>query len=199
MPRRVKSKADHSQLEEKVRGRNLLIESSLTKVFKFVRKLGLLISGIFQCYGIQDSLGFWIPFYGLWFPGAGFQSFPVESGFWIPFLSEMSEYFSSILDSKALDSGFHKQNFPELWILQPVFLLRRAKSDFFKTTFENNKNNPNGIWKTIKSLIGVNKQQSINHLRIKEKDLGNNEEMTEAFNVNFSTIAVEKTVTRRAV
>ena len=101
----------------------------------------------------------------------------------------MSEYFSSILDSKALDSGFHKQNFPELWILQPVFLLRRAKSDFFKTTFENNKNNPNGIWKTIKSLIGVNKQQSINHLRIKEKDLGNNEEMTEAFNVNFSTIA----------
>ena len=189
MPRRVKSKADHSQLEEKVRGRNLLIESSLTKVFKFVRKLGLLISGMFQCYGIQDSLGFWIPFYGLWFPGAGFQSFSVERGFWIPFLSEMSEYFSSILDSKALDSGFHKQNFPELWILQPVFLLRRAKSDFFKTTFENNKNNPNGIWKTIKSLIGVNKQQSINHLRIKEKDLGNNEEMTEAFNVNFSTIA----------
>ena len=144
---------------------------------------------MFQCYGIQDSLGFWIPFYGLWFPGAGFQSFSVERGFWIPFLSEMSEYFSSILDSKALDSGFHKQNFPELWILQPVFLLRRAKSDFFKTTFENNKNNPNGIWKTIKSLIGVNKQQSINHLRIKEKDLGNNEEMTEAFNVNFSTIA----------
>ena len=197
MPRRVKSKADHSQLEEKVRGRNLLIESSLTKVFKFVRKLGLLISGIFQCYGIQDSLGFWIPFYGLWFPGAGFQSFPVESGFWIPFLSEMSEYFSSILDSKALDSGFHKQNFPELWILQPVFLLRRAKSDFFKTTFENNKNNPNGIWKTIKSLIGVNKQQSINHLRIKEKDLGNNEEMTEAFNVNFSTSKLSNFVTSR--
>ena len=45
------------------------------------------------------------------------------------------------------------------------------------------------MWKTIKSLIGVNKQQLINHLRIKEKDLGNNEEMTEAFNVYFSTIA----------
>ena len=41
----------------------------------------------------------------------------------------------------------------------------------------------------MKSLIGVNKQQSINHLRIKEKDLGNNEEMTEAFNVHFSTVA----------
>ena len=45
------------------------------------------------------------------------------------------------------------------------------------------------MWKTIKSLIGVNKQQLINHLRIKEKDLGNNEEMTEAINVHCSTIA----------
>ena len=113
----------------------------------------------------------------------------MERGFWIPFLSGISEYLSSILDSKPLDSGFHEQNVPEFWILQAVFLLRRAKSEFFRITFENNKNNPKGIWKTIKSLIGVNKQQSINHLRIKEKDVGNNEEMTEAFNVNFSTIA----------
>ena len=113
----------------------------------------------------------------------------MERGFWIPFLSGISEYLSSILDSKALDSGFHEENFPEFWILQAVFLLRRAKSEFFKITFENYKNKPKGIWKTIKSLIGVNKQQSINHLRIKENDLGNNEEMTEAFNVNFSTIA----------
>ena len=45
------------------------------------------------------------------------------------------------------------------------------------------------MWKTIKSLIGVNKQQLINHLRIKEKGLRNNEEMTEAINVHFSTIA----------
>ena len=67
--------------------------------------------------------------------------------------------------------------------------MRRTKSEFFKTTFENNKYNPKGIWKTIKWLIGVNKQQSINHLRIKEKDLGNNEEITEAFNVHFSTVA----------
>ena len=45
------------------------------------------------------------------------------------------------------------------------------------------------MWKTIKSLIGVNKQQLINHLRIKEKDLRNNEEMTEVINVHCSTIA----------
>ena len=98
----------------------------------------------------------------------------MERGFWIPFLSGISEYLSSIPDSKALDSGFHEQNFPEFCIPQVVFLLRRAKSEFFKTTFENNKNNPKGIWKTIKSLIDVNKQQSINHLRIKEEGLGNN-------------------------
>ena len=67
--------------------------------------------------------------------------------------------------------------------------MRKTKSEFCKTTFENNKYDPKGIWKTIKSLIGVNKQQLINHLRIKEKDLGNNEEMTEAFNVHFSTVA----------
>ena len=45
------------------------------------------------------------------------------------------------------------------------------------------------MWKTIKSLIGVNKHWLINDLRIKEKDLRNNEEMTEAINVHFSTIA----------
>jgi len=40
-----------------------------------------------------------------------------------------------------------------------VSLLRRAKSQFFKTALEHNKNNPKGIWRTMKSLIGVNKQQ----------------------------------------
>ena len=35
--------------------------------------------------------------------GAGFQSFSVERGFWIPFLSGISEYLSSILDSIALE------------------------------------------------------------------------------------------------
>ena len=45
------------------------------------------------------------------------------------------------------------------------------------------------MWKTINTLLGVDKQQLINHLRIKEKDLGNNEVMTEAINIHFSTIA----------
>ena len=49
---------------------------------------------------------------------AGFQSLSVERGFWIPFLSGISEYLSSILDAKALDSGFQEQNFPEFLIPQ---------------------------------------------------------------------------------
>ena len=81
--------------------------------------------------GIQDSLGFWISFRGLWIPGAGFQSFSVERGFWIPFLSGISEYLSSILDSKApefriprakclgvLDST--NKNFPDSRIRTPL-------------------------------------------------------------------------------
>ena len=43
VPRSVKSQADHSRLEEK--GRNLLSEISVSKVFKFVRNCGILISG----------------------------------------------------------------------------------------------------------------------------------------------------------
>ena len=33
-------------------------------------------------------------------------------------LDSLVEYVSSILDSKALDSGFHRQNFPGFRILQ---------------------------------------------------------------------------------
>ena len=75
-------------------------------------------STIAPCQGIQDSLGFWIPFRGFWIPGAGFQSSSVERGFWIPFLSGISEYLSPILDSKVLVSGYHDLNFPGFWILQ---------------------------------------------------------------------------------
>ena len=71
-----------------------------------------------QSSTIAPCLGFWIPFRGLWIPGAGFQSFSVERGFWIPCLSGILEYLSSILDSKVLDSGYHEQNFPGFWILQ---------------------------------------------------------------------------------
>ena len=42
----------------------------------------------------------------------------VELGFWIPILSGILDSLSYILDSKAWDSGFHKQNFPGFRFLQ---------------------------------------------------------------------------------
>ena len=53
-----------------------------------------------QCYGIQDSLGFWIPRREFQIPGTGFQSFSVELGFWIPILGfgipkSRIQYFTS--------------------------------------------------------------------------------------------------------
>ena len=63
-----------------------------------------------------------------------------------------------------------------------VFLLRRAKSsEFFKTTFE--------IIRITPRECGRPSNRSSVSISNKEKDLGNNEEMTEAINVHFSTIA----------
>ena len=55
----------------------------------------------------------WIVDSGCWIP-----VFFSGTGFWIPCLRGISEYLSSIPDSKALDSGYHEQNFPGFWILQ---------------------------------------------------------------------------------
>ena len=49
-------------------------------------------------YTVLDSLGFWIP------PGA--------HGLLIPLVIGIPDSLSCIADSKAQDSGFHKQNFP---------------------------------------------------------------------------------------
>ena len=69
-------------------------------------------------YGIQDSLGFWILLHAFWIPGTAFQSFPVELGFKILFLSRILTVFCipkpSIPDSISkifLDSGVYRQTF----------------------------------------------------------------------------------------
>ena len=41
-----------------------------------------------------------------------FQSLSVERGFWIPIVSGIPDSLSCIPDSKAQESGLHKQNFP---------------------------------------------------------------------------------------
>ena len=59
-----------------------------------------------QSHSVDCGLRCWIPVF--------------FSGTWIldSILSGISEYLSSILDSKALDSGYHEQTFPGFWILQ---------------------------------------------------------------------------------
>ena len=47
----------------------------------------------------------------------GFRIFLlVALGFWIPVVTEIPDSFSCIPNSKAKDSGFHKQNFPGIRI-----------------------------------------------------------------------------------
>jgi len=47
-----------------------------------------------------------------------FQSLSVERGFWIPIVSGIPDSLSCIPDSKAQESGLHKQNFPRFRIPQ---------------------------------------------------------------------------------
>ena len=77
---------------------------------------------------IQDSLGFWIPRCGFRIPGTGFQFLSVELEFWIPIVSGIPDSLSCIPDSKAQDSRFHQQKFPDSEILIP---LHGAISIFF--------------------------------------------------------------------
>ena len=66
--------------------------------------------------GIQDSrLGFWIPHRGFRILSTGFQSLSLE---WI-ILSRIPDSFCYIPDSKAQESGFHKQKFPDWWVSCP--------------------------------------------------------------------------------
>jgi len=69
-----------------------------------------------------------------------------------------------------------------------VSIVRKAKSEFFKTTFKNNQNNPKGMWKTIKSLMGDKRQTTTDHKNIISHG-SSNTEMANSFNEHFSTIA----------
>ena len=70
-----------------------------------------LSSTIAPCKRIQDSLGVLDPI--PWIQDSSLFQWNLDSRF-----HSLVGYLSSILDSKALDSGFHKQNFPGFRILQ---------------------------------------------------------------------------------
>ena len=65
------------------------------------------------CKEIQDSLGFWIPPHGFRISGTRFRSVLVGLGFWISIVSGIPDSLSCIPDSRAQDSGFYWQNFPD--------------------------------------------------------------------------------------
>ena len=71
-----------------------------------------------------------------------------------------------------------------------VSVIRSAKSDFYTNSFEDNKNNPRTIWKSIKTLTGFKKNTiQINKLKVKGSDIDDKTEMAEHFNSYFYTIA----------
>ena len=68
-------------------------------------------------YRIQDSLGFWIPLH-LFYSGFRVLDFSLFQWNLDSRCHSLVGYLISILDSKALDSGFHRNNFPGFRILQ---------------------------------------------------------------------------------
>ena len=75
----------------------------------------------FPCIkGIQDSLGFCIPWQGFQVLFAGFQFLSVELGFWISIISGILDSLSNIPDSKVQDSGSNKHKFPGFWNLDSL-------------------------------------------------------------------------------
>ena len=71
-----------------------------------------------------------------------------------------------------------------------VSTLRTAKREFYKNSFEENKNNTRAIWKSIKTLTGSkNNTRQIKNLKIDGREVDNKTEMAEQFNIYFSTVA----------
>ena len=63
----------------------------------------------------SKSLGLWIPRHGFRIPGIRFQSLLVELGFRISIVSGILDSLCYFPDSKAQNSSFQKQNFPDSW------------------------------------------------------------------------------------
>ena len=65
-----------------------------------------------------------------------------------------------------------------------------AKRYFYHTSFEENKNNPRGIKKLIKSLTCSDKgKNNINELKIGDSTTEDKGQIVDKFNIHFSTIA----------
>ena len=74
--------------------------------------------------------------WGFQVPDSSFWS--VELRFRIPVISGIPDSLSKISDSKAQDSGFHKQNFSEVWIPQAKFSRSLEFPGFGESGLHNN-------------------------------------------------------------
>ena len=71
-----------------------------------------------------------------------------------------------------------------------VGLLKSAKRKYYVSQLENNQNNAKELWKTIKSISGMNKQSKrVCSLKAGEHLLEDNEQMASEFNSHFTSIA----------
>ena len=71
-----------------------------------------------------------------------------------------------------------------------VGLLKSAKWKYYVSKLENNQNNAKELWKTVKSISGLNKQSTcVSSLKAGEHVLEDNEQMASEFNSYFTSIA----------
>ena len=71
-----------------------------------------------------------------------------------------------------------------------VGLLKSAKRKYYVSQLENNQNNAKELWKTIKSISGMNKQfKRVCSLKAGEHLLEDKEQMASEFNSHFTSIA----------
>jgi len=69
-----------------------------------------------------------------------------------------------------------------------VGLIKSVKRKYYVSKLENNQNNAKELWKTIKSISGMNKQpKRVSSLKAGEHLLEDNEQMASEFNSHFTS------------
>lgn len=70
--------------------------------------------------------------------------------------------------------------------------MRQKKATFYRDTIADQKNDPEGAWKTINNLLGKTPNNTaVNELRLNEVNLTSPEEIAEGFNDYFSNIGLK--------
>ena len=74
--------------------------------------------------------------------------------------------------------------------------IREAKRKFYQSALKENRHNPRRLWKHIKDLTGQNvKENAVNYIRIGEMCISGLQQIVEAFNTHFTSIAEKYSTT----